>query len=162
VFMVIGVLLSRYKVIPLSIISSLLLSLGLASLPVVTFWIPLLWLASLIGLKKYDGLLTGKLKKSALVLFCILVFLSLAALLEVVRSGLVLQPPMLITGNGSNSSILRWYLDQSSGELVRPWVISLPLYFWRGFALFWSLWLVVALFGWFRDSVDRVRALIAD
>ncbi len=159
VFLVICITLSRLNLIPLSIRSASFLGLGLASLPVIRFWVPLVWLVSLVLLDRYRDKISSRFTKVTTAAFCLLVTVSLFVLYEIVMSGLVLKPPMLIIGNQSHASALKWYIDQSSGELTRPWVISWPISYWRAFSLAWSLWLVTALFSWLKSSVEKVKGL---
>ena len=57
---------------------------------------------------------------------------------------------MQISGNGSSSGDLRWYLDRTEDALPRPWVVSLPLFCYRLAMLAWALWLAQALLRWLR------------
>ena len=72
----------------------------------------------------------------------------LSGLYAVVHVGLLLAPDMQVTGAGSDGSTLAWYVDRVSGALPRPWVLSLPLWAWKGLMLAWSLWLAASLVRW--------------
>ena len=64
------------------------------------------------------------------------------------KSGLLGQPDMQVTGNGSSESLLRWYLDRSGARLPEPWVLSVPLWVYRTAMLAWALWLATACVRW--------------
>lgn len=156
VFIAILVFLSRLAILPISTTGSVLLAIGLASLPVFLFWIPIVWLASISLL---DGL-TKRFRRGLVVsLFGVLTVLSLALFYRIISLGLLLSPPMLLAGNRSNSSILKWYSDYSGNELVQPWVLSLPIEYWRGLSLLWALWLVVAAYRWLKTSAETIRTM---
>ncbi len=57
---------------------------------------------------------------------------------------------MQIEGNASNAYFYRWYSDFTEGEMPVAWVLSLPLWVYRGAMLLWSLWLAFALVRWAR------------
>ncbi len=76
--------------------------------------------------------------------------LALVALVTAVQSGLLGQPDMQVTGNGSSEAALYWYLDRSGAVLPRPWVVSLPTLVYRGAMLAWALWLASACLAWIR------------
>ena len=79
-----------------------------------------------------------------------LVFLTLAALGSLVfaiSNGSLGHPDMNIMGNGSNSSLLRWYQDVSGPILPEAWVFSIPMLAYRIAMLAWALWLSFWLVG---------------
>jgi hypothetical protein len=57
---------------------------------------------------------------------------------------------MQIHGNNSSAQLLRWFLDRSPETLPSPWVLSLPLYWYRIAMLLWALWLALALIRWLK------------
>ncbi len=82
-----------------------------------------------------------------------LVLLSLQALSVLgaaVAEGLLGQPAMQISGNGSIATHLVWYQDRSADTLPQPWVISVPLWVYRILMLAWALWLANSLLNWLR------------
>jgi hypothetical protein len=90
-----------------------------------------------------------------------LAFLSLVALgllFEAVRQGLLGAPEMQVEGNGSSGYLLRWYQDRSGADLPQAWVLSAPLWVYRGLMLGWALWLAFALLGWLRWGWESFRA----
>ncbi len=77
----------------------------------------------------------------------LLTLLALAALVGAVSRGLLGHPDMNIVGNGSNSTLLRWYQDSSPEKLPRAWLLSIPMYYYRLAMLAWALWLSFTLIG---------------
>jgi hypothetical protein len=67
-----------------------------------------------------------------------------------VAEGLLGQPAMQISGNGSIATHLVWYQDRSADTLPQPWVISVPLWVYRILMLAWALWLANSLLNWLR------------
>ncbi|MCB0354611.1 MAG: hypothetical protein KDD64_13840 [Bdellovibrionales bacterium] len=149
--------LSFVSLIPASLISAALLGVGLTSIPLVWMTIPLVWLATLklIPLFREQWLRVPKFLR--LILFVGLSLFALVWFFKIVQLGLVLEPPMLIVGNQSDSSTLKWFVDHASSTIPQPWVLSLPMWCWRAFVLAWSAWLVLALFSWLRLAVDIER-----
>ncbi len=81
----------------------------------------------------------------------VLVGLSVASLLILVVAvsrGLLGQPEMFITGNGSSGDRLRWLAPDSAASLDCPRVISVSIWFYRALMLLWGLWLANALTRW--------------
>jgi hypothetical protein len=136
--------------------SAAFLGVGLASLPMINLWIPLLWLGVI---QKFSVLKTQKPgpRWGMITLTVFLALVSLFLLYHVVEIGLLLDPPMLIAGANSSSSQLRWIFDTSPGALPSPWIISLPMWTWRGFSLLWATWLVVGMMRWIRETIKCVK-----
>ena len=91
----------------------------------------------------------------------ILSFAALAALVSAVSNGLLGHPDMNIQGNGSRTSLLRWYHDMSGPSLPRARVISIPMFFYRAAMLVWALWVSFWLvgtlkWGWQRFSNPKL------
>ncbi|MHB8790297.1 MAG: hypothetical protein ACYDBT_10500 [Desulfobulbaceae bacterium] len=76
---------------------------------------------------------------------CLLTLLALGSLIAAISMGLLGHPDMNIVGNGSNSEMLRWYQDHSSGELPAAWVLSIPMLAYRLAMLAWALWISFSL-----------------
>jgi hypothetical protein len=84
------------------------------------------------------------------VVLALLTLAALAQLADAVAAGLLGRPDMQISGNGSDAGNLYWYQDHSPSTLPRPWVISAPLWIYRGLMLVWALWLANRLLDWLR------------
>ena len=75
-------------------------------------------------------------------------FFALVGLVWAIEKGLLGQPRMFISGNGSHGNFLHWYQDRIGAQLPQSWVISIPLYYYRIFMLAWALWLATAMLRW--------------
>lgn len=80
----------------------------------------------------------------------VLTVIAVLSLLAAVRQGLLGQPDMAVTGNGSSAHALRWFADRSAGVLPVASAWSLPLWLHKLAMLAWALWLANALVGWLR------------
>ena len=87
---------------------------------------------------------------SVVMVLAILTLMALMALFEAVKAGLIGAPEMQIAGNGSTAWTLHWTQDRIGDTLPRPWTLSLPVWFYRGLMLIWSLWLAYTLLGWLK------------
>jgi hypothetical protein len=67
---------------------------------------------------------------------------------EAIRMGLLGQPDMQIMGNDSYGSSLKWFQDRIDGQVPRPWVLSVSMWWYRGLMLAWALWLAWSLIRW--------------
>ncbi|KAF0189930.1 MAG: hypothetical protein FD168_228 [Desulfobulbaceae bacterium] len=72
---------------------------------------------------------------------------ALIALVWAISQGLLGHPDMNIRGNGSNSSLLRWYQDVSGRTLPQGWLFSIPMLAYRLAMLAWALWISITLLG---------------
>jgi hypothetical protein len=77
-------------------------------------------------------------------------FIALAILIYFVSRGLLGSPNMQIEGNGATAQLLSWFADRASPTLPSAWVISVPLWIYRGLMLLWALWLAFALLQWLK------------
>ena len=74
-----------------------------------------------------------------------LTIVAISALVMAISKGLLGHPEMNIIGNGSSSSMLKWYQDQSSNILPQAWVVSIPMLYYRLAMLAWALWISFSL-----------------
>ena len=151
------VALTKLSLLPCSHAGAVLLGIGLATLSLIVLVLPLAWLILLVLLPNLRSAIERIPRWLRVSVFVLLSVATLGVWYHIVQTGLVLQPPMLVVGNGSSASSLVWYTDHVTGLLPTPWVLSLPLWCWRVCALVWSTWLVIALFGWLRRSVEILR-----
>lgn len=77
----------------------------------------------------------------------ILTFGAAVSLIFAISQGLLGHPDMNIVGNGSSSSMLRWYHDVSDRTLPQAWVFSIPMLAYRFAMLAWALWISFWLIG---------------
>ena len=150
-----------FGLLPTSLVGTILLGIGLAGIPVIALGFPLLWLAAIHLLPSQMQRLRGIKPEVLIGGLLLLGAISLAIFYEIVKKGLILQPPMLIVGNNSTASTLRWYLDHSGPEIPQPWVFSLPMWCWRTFSLLWAMWLVLALISWLRMAIRNSKDLLS-
>jgi hypothetical protein len=128
----------------------LLLALGLTQVPVAAALVVVVWLIALgirrrIAMPGHWLLFNGYQLGLALLTLAAFVCLFLA-----VKSGLLGQPQMNITGNGSSHLALHWTQDQISGPMPRVRVLSQSVWLYRGLMLVWSLWLASSLIKWLK------------
>lgn len=152
------IFLLKLSLIPGSIVSTIFLGVGLTTLPLWLIIVPLTWLASLVLLPKIGMKFLFVPRWLRMSGFLSLSILAVLVWYGIVKTGLVLAPPMLIAGNGSTASSLNWYVDHVSSALPTPYIISLPIWSYRVLALIWSTWLVLALFSWLRSCVEIARS----
>ena len=75
--------------------------------------------------------------------------LALLAMLGVVHQGLLGQPEMFVTGNGSTTYDLNWFQDRTvDTSLPQPSVFSVSIWVYRGFMLLWALWMARSVLRW--------------
>ena len=150
VSLIVSFVLGQSGLTPLRWYHWFLLSLGMTQAPLPVALIVAVWLFGL-GARKARGAAAGAIWFDLVQV--VLVGLTLAGLVGLfwsIQRGLLGLPEMQITGNGSSASMLHWYQDRSNGILPRPWVLSVPLLFYRLAMLLWSLWLSVAMLTWLR------------
>jgi hypothetical protein len=150
VSLLVSIALGRARLTPLRWHHWFLLSLGLTQAPL---WISVLiagWLFGL-GWRRQRGAAAARLGfNSFQVLLAAATLAALAGLFWSITNGLLGLPEMQISGNGSSSRDLQWYLDRSGDVLPRPWVFSVPLFLYRLAMLAWALWLAQALLRWLK------------
>lgn len=71
-----------------------------------------------------------------------------AVLLAAVEQGLLGPPDMQVAGHHSSAWQLHWYQDRTTGLLPTAWVLSAPMWLYRGLMLAWALWLALAVLRW--------------
>lgn len=86
------------------------------------------------------------------VVLALLTLVAVGCLVSAIPQGLLGQPDMHVTGNGSYAQSLQWFTDRSVDALPQASAISLPLWVYKVLMLAWALWLANALIGWLRDG----------
>lgn len=143
-----AIVLARVIASPLTKRHWLLLFAGIST---VSLWIPVLIALWLFSLSKRGQLqlplmgMKGRLQQLSLLLLSLT---AVGALLLAIPYGLLSQPDMHLTGNGSYLQNLQWYQDAATGELPVATSWSLPLWCYQLAMLLWSLWLATALVRW--------------
>jgi hypothetical protein len=82
----------------------------------------------------------------------LLTLVAVICLVSAIPQGLLGQPDMHVTGNGSYTQSLHWFTDRTADALPQASAISLPLWIYKVLMLAWALWLANALIGWLRDG----------
>lgn len=146
-----AVALGRVARSPLQTVAWMLLVIGLTQVPLPCALIVVGWLFFLEwrGSESFQRL--GHSAYNALqVLLIILTATALGILITAVGEGLLGNPEMFIVGNGSTSSVLRWFQARSENLLPRPGLCSISIWWYRFFMLAWALWLAASLIHWLR------------
>ena len=78
--------------------------------------------------------------------------IALVCLVSAIPQGLLGQPDMHVTGNGSSAQSLQWFADRSADALPQASAVTLPMWVYKALMLAWALWLANALIGWLRDG----------
>ena len=154
VVLVVAFALGRFSITPLKTWQWVLLGIGLTQQTPIAGAVFVGWLL-ILGLRKTHwpvlgtwGFNLGQL----LILGWTLVALDI--LLWAVSRGLLGNPDMQIVGNGSQAQLLNWFADRAVPELPTAWVMSVPLWVYRGLMLLWALWLAYALLQWLKWGWD--------
>ncbi len=139
---------------PLGFWGWFVLSLGFTQAPVEAGLVFVGWLLAL-GWRKKHAFAYRPLFNLGQIVLVLWSLWAAGALIDAVKSGLLGQPDMQVTGNGSSESLLRWYVDRSGAHLPEPWVLSVSTWFYRFAMLIWALWLAwtcVRLVKWAWES----------
>jgi hypothetical protein len=150
ILILVGVVLARTKLSPLSMFDWAFLGLGLVQVD--------LWAAAVVGafflslgwrvrVQRPRRAWAYNLTQLTLVAWTIV---AAVLVFSAVRAGLLESPDMRVIGNGSSEGMLRWYSDQVTGTLPQPLVISVPMFVYRIAMMAWALWLALALLRWSR------------
>ncbi|RDV36267.1 hypothetical protein DV096_19640 [Bradymonadaceae bacterium TMQ3] len=146
--MILAALLGLWKYSPLRRHEWLLLTLGLAQLPipvlvpVVAFFVAFQW-------RRRAPLQTPWQFNLVQLALVGLTLIALGCLYAAIHHNLLLNVDMQVRGMGSYGGELRWYTDRlGEGTLPAAGIISLPVYVWRGLMLLWALWLSWKLLRW--------------
>ncbi len=145
-------LLGSLRLTPLRRHQWALLSLGLTQVHFIPALIVVLWLFALAwrGRGAGDGIARPWLFNLFQLVLLGLTAIVVGVLLDVLHTGLLGDPEMFISGNGSTRSVLTWFQARTEGELPEPWILSVSIWWYRFLMLAWALWLANALLGWIR------------
>jgi hypothetical protein len=150
VVVLIAIGLGRTDITPLRTWQWILLGIGLTQTSIGEAVIVVGWLLALGARGRVPADL-GRIRFNFLQIgLGLLTLLALVMLFGAVKQGLLGLPEMQITGNGSSAWDLNWYQDRSESMLPQAWVLSVPLWVYRGLMLAWALWLAFALLRWLR------------
>lgn len=151
--LIVATVLSRVPASPLPLVSWLLLSIGLTQVPIALSLIVVGWLFLMHwrGSPGYQRLSATAYNLLQVMLIGLTVIV-IGIFIGVASAGLLGNPEMYISGNGSSSTHLNWYADRSPAELPRPGYWSLSIWWYRFAMLLWALWLAAALVKWLRTA----------
>jgi len=144
-------ILGSLKMSPIGRIQWVLLVLGLTQVHLVPALLVIGWffLMAWRGEPGRSGIPGWRF--NLLQLFVLLVsVVSLIVLIVAVGEGLLGNPEMFISGNGSSRTILQWFQPSVESALPEPMVVSISVWFYRLLMLAWALWLATALLRWLK------------
>jgi len=150
VVVLIAIGLGRIDFTPLRTWHWILLGVGLTQTSIGEAVIIVGWLLALGGRARLKGDGNRVWFNFVQIMLGVLTLLALTTLFNAVKHGLLGLPEMQITGNGSSAWDLNWYQDRSDAALPQAWVLSAPMWAYRGLMLAWALWLAFALLRWLR------------
>jgi hypothetical protein len=149
VLLLVSIGLGRVTLTPLKAVSWFLLGLGLTQVPVWSSIFVALWLLAL-GWRRARDVENNFVFDLRQIFLAGLTVAALCVLVVSIERGLLGIPVMQIEGNGSSDSLLIWFQDRVGALLPRPWVVTLPMWVYRGVMLAWALWLAFALLKWLK------------
>jgi hypothetical protein len=138
--------LSRTGWTPLRFHHWVLLGIGLSMSQLFVGFIVVGWLMALDRRGRAIDL-QGRFFNASQIGLAVLTVAAVGSLVLSISFGLLGHPDMNIVGNGSNSSLLRWYQDISDQTLPQAWVVSIPMLYYRLAMLLWALWISFWLVG---------------
>lgn len=149
VIVVAAAALSRVPGSPLKAHHWVLLSLGLTQVPIVVAALVAGWLLAL-GWRQRQPELSPVWFNLRQLLLAGWTLVALIGLLASIHEGLLGAPDMQIEGNGSSSTLLRWFDDHAASALPQASILSVPMMAYRVAMLAWSLWLALSLLSWLK------------
>ena len=149
VIVVAAAALARVPGSPLKAHHWVLLSLGLTQVPIVVAALVAGWLLAL-GWRQQQPELSPVWFNLRQLLLAGWTLVALIGLLASIHEGLLGAPDMQIEGNGSSSTLLRWFDDHAQSALPQASILSVPMMAYRVAMLAWSLWLALSLLSWLK------------
>ncbi|MEO6277856.1 hypothetical protein [Roseateles sp.] len=127
----------------------LVLALGVAPVSLGSLALLAAWFGALEARRRWSaGSSHRALRIAVQLLLVLLTFGAIGALLEVLRTGLLGYPNLLVAGPGSSSYLLGWMNDRFTEHTASAWVLSAPVWLYRALMLGWALWLAASLLKW--------------
>ena len=158
VLFAVAIALSRIRFSGVRAFEWVLLAVGLSQISVEASALVVGWLLLLGWRKEKSDLSRPWLFNVRQLGILIATVIAFAVLLGAVHQGLLGQPDMQVSGNGSCSTALRWFQDRTGGVPETPWVISVPLLAYRITMLAWALWLALTVLRWIRRGFTSFTA----
>lgn len=145
---VLALVLGKMKNTPLRVYQWLILLLGLSLLtPFLGLWV----VVALVLLSLYDkfiAFVSVRLRFVTQFFLGVLLLVALAILIYAMIQGLRDMPNMHLLPSALGSTLNAdyvWLQDFGMKTWPRAWIISLPVWMYRGLMLLWSLWVVITL-----------------
>jgi len=127
----------------------LILALGVAPVSLGALAVLAGWFAALEARRRWGGSAGRRGFRIAVQLLLVLwTLFAVGALLDVLRTGLLGYPDLLVAGPNSDSHELNWLSDRFAEHTAGAWVLSAPMWLYRALMLGWALWLAVSLLRW--------------
>jgi hypothetical protein len=144
-----ALILGGIKDSPLDRIQWVLLAIGLTQVHVIAGLFVVAWLFAIAWRQRLDPsqirVWWFNMRQIFLVLMTVI---ALWILVVAVGKGLLGEPEMYITGNGSYRTHLEWFQPRVELEMAQPVIVSVSVWYYRLLMLLWSLWLAFAVLGW--------------
>ena len=126
-----------------------ILALGVAPVSLWSLLLLAAWFGLLEARRRWAGRPAPRWLRIAVQVGLVLwTLVAIGALLDVLRTGLLGHPDLLVAGAGSSSHQLNWFSDRFQDVTAGAWVVSAPLWLYRALMLAWALWLATSLLKW--------------
>lgn len=142
--------LARTRLTPLGFVAWALLGIGLAQSSLLGAIVVCGLFFVLHTRQRFGMRLMGGRFNAMQIGLALWALIAAAVLLSAIQSGLLGFPDLLIEGNGSSAFDLHWYLDRADSAPASAWVLSCPVWLYRGAMLLWALWLAASLIKWIK------------
>lgn len=150
--LIFSIIISKSKVIDLSMISLVLLLFGTSQVGIDFVMLTLLWffmikyrLANTMhDFKTYNRFNAYQFG------FAILTIFVISGMISVVAKGLLLTPESFIAGYQSSFTSLFWYSQEYSAQ-NSPWLLSVPIWLYRVLMMAWAVWLAFNMLDWLKS-----------
>ncbi len=152
--LLIAIGLVRLRRTPLRRHDWVLLGLGFSTVSWPALMVVAAWLLALDWRARDPGIVASRWFNLAQIGLVLLTLVALWNLFGAIHSGLLGEPSMHVSGNGSTDRSLAWFHDRSGGAMPHAVVFTLPLLAYKIAMLAWALWLATALLRWLRWGVD--------
>jgi hypothetical protein len=153
---VLALVLSRRREVPLRPYAWVLLMLGLTQVPAVAALIVVGWFFVIANRREDLDVhpLYFDARQLVIIGYTIVAF---GCLVWAVESGLLGDPEMEIAGPDSYAQRVRFFVDRTDGTLPIARVISLPIWVYRLLMFAWALWLAFSLIRWVKWAWQSFR-----
>ena len=152
-FLLVALLLSRWRHSPLKFHEWLLLGLGLSTASWSVFVLVAAWLFAIRWREGWGEKAPPQFFNLVQIGLAALTLFALSTLIfSGIRYGLLESPDMGVAGPGSGFGTFTWFNDQSESALPQPTLISFPLWVYRTLMFAWALWIAVALVRWLKRA----------